>query len=233
MNPSHHPSGEPLLLSVAAAILTIGFGAVAYAEAVPFLAAGSTISERTAALADGRLVEGFSTRSEKLVLSDCRTAVNSIHGLTRIGVERQELLASCSAIAKRIAAGSPANALAFLLAAELAAAMGDDGAGRDRALLHSQLTAPFELQLVAARVELAEAHLDGLSATARAAHDLDLLVLAGSPRGRRLLAERYGRDPGFRERIVALLEQSPPADQKAVLAELQAALVSGAPREQS
>jgi len=202
------------MLFVTLALATSG-AAVAYVEAKAYLSAGIVPRERFDVLATGNIDVGPSSASHTLFLNNCYEALTSV--AARLQPARRDLVAkNCLATADRISAEEPANSFAWYVAA-LSAAKAGDIPGMVRRLRMSQISGPSEQWIVELRVDLAEDHLAALSPDALAGHDGDLTLLAQSQRGVSSIAQRYVRQADFRERITALVEKLPAAQQQRFL----------------
>ena len=202
------------MLFVTLALATSG-AAVAYVEAKAYLSAGIVPRERFDVLATGRIDVGLSSASHTLFLNNSYEAQTSV--AARLQPARRALVAAnCLASADRISAEEPANSFAWYVAS-LSAAKAGDIPGMVRRLRVSQISGPSEQWIVELRVDLAEDHLAALSPDALAGHDGDLTLLAQSQRGVSSIAQRYVRQADFRERITALVEKLPAAQQQRFL----------------
>jgi hypothetical protein len=202
------------MLFVTLALATSG-AAVAYVEAKAYLSAGIVPRERFDVLATGNIDVGLSSASHTLFLNNCYEALTSV--AARLQPARRALVAAnCLASADRISAEEPANSFAWYVAS-LSAAKAGDIPGMVRRLRVSQISGPSEQWIVELRVDLAEDHLAALSPDALAGHDGDLTLLAQSQRGVSSIAQRYVRQADFRERITALVEKLPAAQQQRFL----------------
>lgn len=202
------------MLFVTLALATSG-AAVAYVEAKAYLSAGIVPRERFDVLATGNIDVGLSSASHTLFLNNCYEALTSVAARLQ-PARRASVAANCLASADRISAEEPANSFAWYVAA-LSAAKRGDIPGMVRRLRMSQISGPSEQWIVELRVDLAEDHLAALSPDALAGHDGDLTLLALSQRGVSSIAQRYVRQADFRERITALVEKLPAAQQQRFL----------------
>jgi len=201
-------------------VLGVGGVAVAMLESSAFFDAGVTPRERFNAFADGDTVVGVSTTSEMLVLGNCHEALDSIFAHTQPAGRRHLVATNCMAIADAILAREPAYSFAWYVTA-LAAAELEDAQGLSFRLGRSQQTGPSEQWIAERRVDTAEDHLTALTPGVRKGHDRDLILLAQSRRGVDSIARRYVRQPDFRNRITALVEQLDPEAQRRFLAYVQ------------
>jgi hypothetical protein len=204
--------------------LALGVGGVAVAalESSAFFAAGVTPRDRFNAFADREVVVGVSTASEMLVLNNCHEALGSIFAYTQPAARRHLVATNCLAIADAILARAPAHSFAWYVSA-LAAVELDDPEGFSFRLGRSQQTGPSEQWIAERRVDIAEDRLAALTPDVREGHDRDLVLLALSRRGVDSIARRYVRQPDFRDRITALVEQLDPEAQRRFLAYVQGA----------
>ena len=185
----------------------------AYGEAVPFVLSSMGPEDQFAALADWHMPIGASTLAKTAILDDCASAMTSLYGRSRPTVERQSLLTSCQDLVHYITTDVPSNSYAWLVGA-LGAIERNDTAEFNRQIKISQMTGSNEQWVAEQRVNIAELHYDQLDDAARASERSDLALLAHSYRGVKSVAQRYVTDPGFRERITAVVETLPQADQR-------------------
>jgi len=202
------------MLVVTLALATSG-AALAYVEAKAYLSAGIDPRERFEALAADSVDLGLSSASHTLFLNNCYEALTSVSARLE-PTRRNAVAANCRAAADRITGAEPANSFAWYVAA-LAAAKAGDLPGMTQRLRISQVSGASEQWIAELRVDLAEDHLAALSADALAGHEGDLTLLAQSQRGVASIAERYVRQADFRERITALVEKLPNAEQQRFL----------------
>jgi hypothetical protein len=210
-------SGAAVGLVVGAASILL-FVTAAMVSTREFASARDPVSppDWIARLVAGDVVLGLSTGSQRDDLDNCYEMMGSAYALSRPTVERHQIAEACSTLATGIAAWSPSNAQAWLVAAAASAQLDDFGAFNTR-LLQSQITGPHEQWVAEMRVELGEAHYAQLDSETRANHLADLAMLVHSLSGIRSIAERYLNDPGFRERIVAIVETLPEVEQRRFL----------------
>ena len=185
----------------------------AYGEAVPFVLSSMPPQDQFAALVDWHLPIGASPLAKTAILDNCASAITSIYGRSRPTVERHSMLQSCQGIIRRITDDLPSNSYGWLIGA-VAAIESNDAADFNRQLQISQATGRDEQWVAEQRVELAEMHFDQLNEATRAGELTDLALLAQSYQGVQTIAQRYVADPAFRERITAVVEALPQADQQ-------------------
>lgn len=202
------------MLVVTLALATSG-AAVAYVEAKAYLSAGIDPRERFDALATDSVDIGLSSASHTLFLNNCYEALTSVFSRLQ-PARRNSVAANCLAATDRITAAEPANSFAWFVGA-LAAAKAGDLPGMTQRLRMSQVAGASEQWIAELRVDLAEDHLAALSPEAQAGHANDLTLLVQSQRGVSAIAERYVRQADFRERITALVEKLPNAQQERFL----------------
>ena len=196
------------MLAFASAVLAAVAGAVALAEAEPFLNAGVDDKTRRAALLNHELKPASSFLTHKIVLDDCYLVLVSVLHAVSPAASRAALAERCRMLATQSVDAAPSNGYAWHGLAMAAADLGDLAA-LNRGLVRSQATAPNERWLASLRVALAEAHLGELDRETTAAHEADLRLMAQSVTGRADLARRHVGDPAFAVRITALVEQLP------------------------
>ncbi len=211
-------SGRLGLIAVLAGALLVGAaGAVtAYQEFEVFSAGGLGPADRFAALRQGTYHDAPSILAKKLVLDACVEATNGIYGIMQATDDRTAMLEHCRREADLIAAEVPAYAYAHYVGA-LAAAKLDDVDGFNARMLRAQVTGPNEQWVAEQRVALVEDQRATATPDVLTRHDRDLRLLATSGRGVVSISRRYVQQPDFRERITAIVETMPPADQSRFL----------------
>lgn len=222
-------SGRPGLFGVllAAALLAAGGVATAYQELLPFVAGGLTAESRYASLLNGNLLSGQSLLSKHLVLDTCHEALTGVYGRMQPAETRTPVLERCRSGADEIVAGAPSYAFGWYVGARAAAELGDLP-GFNRRLLRSQVTGPTEQWVAELRAALVEDNYAGADDAVRVRHDDDLRLLVISARGIDSIARRYVDDPAFRERITAIVETLPEADQARFVARVRLGAEAGA-----
>lgn len=204
------------LIIGAAGICTTLLGAYCvYAETAPVVRGGDHAFDRLDRMANGHEPIGISGLSQTFALDDCTTALTGYQGVSmRLQDEafQARLPGLCAEIAGQILARTSANGQAELVLATIAAHNGDFGE-MDMRLRRSQALSPGEAHLAAARITLAEANIDALSADGLARHQSDLLLLMRSGRNIWHAAQLYVASAAARARIAAALEAVTPAEQ--------------------
>jgi hypothetical protein len=207
-----------------------GGAAVTLLEARPFELVTAQGIERWQLLRRGVPEAGLSLRSDRNVLDGCLAAITSVYGRMRSNEERLALADNCGRFAEGSAAIMPSNSYAWYLAS-LAAAQNATTAKFEEYWLLSAKTGQNEQWIAGLRVALLEDHLALASPALFEAERRDLAVLAMSRMGIASIARRYVSQPDFRERVVSVVEQLPPADQARFLAAVtEEANSSGASR---
>jgi hypothetical protein len=201
----------------------LGGGAwVGYREASPYFRSGIEDSERFAALAQAPPTPGLSIASERLVLDGCVRAISSVYGRLQSAVRKAEVNRNCLRAADTAAQANRSSSYAWYVGALTSAQLGDI-TGMNERLLRSQQTGPAEQWIAELRVPLAEDHFNDLSPEARVNHDRDLRMLVASARGISSIAARYVNEAAFRERITAIVETMPEADQRRFVSRVDSA----------
>ncbi|QDZ10706.1 hypothetical protein [Devosia ginsengisoli] len=184
---------------------------------------GSTALDRVLAMRDGTELSAFSIASQNNALLDCTNALGATQSLAMMygGTEaRRQIAPKCLALADHVARQTPSNAFAWYVGAEASAAL-QYWDGLNRRLALSWRTGPTEQWVGELRVALAEDNYQHLDDQVIAANDADLHMLVRSARGVRAIAARYVTDPGFRERITAIVETMPTENQARFLANVR------------
>ena len=217
-------TGRLGLIAVLAGGLVLGAaGAVtAYQEFEVFAAGGLSPADRFAALVQGSYHAAPSILGKRLVLDACLEATNGFFGMMQPGADRTAMLEHCRAEADRIAAEVPSYAFAHLIGALAAAKLGDAD-GFNRRMLQAQITAPNELWVAELRVPVVEDQIANISPEVLARQEADLRLMVASNRGVASISERYIHEPDFRERITAIVETMPEAEQRKFISRVRQA----------
>lgn len=162
-----------------------------------------------------------SLQADYAVIDACLRLVLSVKARVLPPRERRARAFACQAAIGSIVKSAPTNAYGHYALAEMAHVLGQEEAML-AGLRASYASAPYEAWIAMQRVELAETVLARLPAALLAAHRHDLAVLLQSARGMGPVIERYKRDPAFRPRLTAILEQLPNETQRRFLQRLQA-----------
>lgn len=195
-------------------------------EASPYFSAGIEDAERFSALADKVPMPGLSIASERLVLDNCVRTISSLYGRLQPSDRKQAVARSCLEAADEITEANLSSSYAWYVAALSAERLGDT-VGMAERLAQSQVTGPNEQWIAELRVPLAEDHLAALDSRTRANHERDLRMLVASTRGIFSIARRYVGVASFRERITAIVEAMPEAEQRRFVARVEAASRTG------
>ena len=210
---------------LATALLSAGAW-TAVREAAPYFKAGIDDAERFASLARAEPAPGPSIASERLVLDNCVRTLSSLYGRLQPSDAKNQVGNHCLAAADAAATRNPSSSYAWYVGA-MAAARSGDVAGMNDRLAMSQETGPYEQWIAELRVPLAEDHFDELTPDVRAHHDRDLEMMVASRRGIATIAGRYVSQPTFRERITAIVETMPEADQRRFVGRVTSAAGQG------
>ncbi|HWA17676.1 MAG TPA: hypothetical protein VG757_01655 [Devosia sp.] len=201
---------ESLLL---AGLIAAGLGGYAgWLEAGPYLGRGSSEVETIARIESGQLAPAMSQQSHQQVATDCLTAASSLYFRTRPTAQRQAFAARCQELLRASVTAMPSFSFGWYVLAALDP-VNDDFDALNRDLSNSQASGGAEQWIAELRVALAEDYYDRLQGEAREAESQDLATLVLSQRGVDGIAKRYVDDPGFRERITAIVENLPPEAQ--------------------
>jgi hypothetical protein len=194
-----------------------------YRDGASYLREGATPLQRLLAIPEGATLPAISDIAQRNTIADCFRVMRNMldfEVLALTDADRDRIAPICLRMAEEITASSPTFSLAWYVAAHAQAQMQNwDGFNRD--LVKSQQTGAHEQWIGEFRVDLAEGNFQRLSAEALASHERDLRMLVVSHRGVRTMAARYANDPMFRERIAAILETVPEADQRQFIRNLQ------------
>lgn len=205
-----------LFLGIAAGLATVG-------EVAAIVPPGAPPSDKFEYLVDRGLRPALSEYSKRTVLDACVDTVGSLYSLVQPTDRLATLLDTCGQIAHATIAEVPVHALAWVVAADVAAQR-RNVAEVLADLVESHRAAPNELWLAYMRTELMSLYEVELTPEAEAAYNADLALLATSQRGVQLMARRYATDRAFRERVVEIVEQLSAEDQQGFVSRLTAAV---------
>lgn len=209
-------SPVPALVATSlAGALTLAVGLWAMAAESRPLELGYTSLDRVVAMSDPATLPGVSVLTQTKGLLDCANAINARNSLMARYLDpalREAIAPKCLAMADFVLSGSPSHSYAWFVGA-LAAAAEEDWPEMSRRLALSERTGPSEQWIGEQRVQLAEDNYAVLDEAARRTNDADLDMLVRSGRGISRIALRYVNDVSFRERITAIVERLPAADQ--------------------
>lgn len=146
------------------------------------------------------------------ILRRCVDVVGGLYGRLQPEAMAQAAQSNCLALARSAVGAMPTYPFGWYAVALFSYRVGaaEDG---EQALVRAQQVGAHEQWLAEGRVRLAEEHFEDLGSMALAGHRADLELLARSRRGVASIAYRYVSDPGFRERITAIVETLPNEDQ--------------------
>ncbi len=212
-----------LIAALAGGLLIGAAGAVtAYQEFEVFASGGLGPADRFAALRQGEYHDAPSILAKRLVLDACVEAINGIYGIMQAPEDRTGMLEHCRLEADHITAEAPTYAYAHYVGALAAAELGDTEGFNSR-VLAAQITGPREQWIAEQRVALVEDEFPVAIPEVLTRHDADLRLLVTSNRGVDSISQRYVRQPDFRERITAIVETMPEADQRRFISRVRQA----------
>lgn len=206
-------------LKLVAVILFCFVGAAAYVlatEASVFLNQGTTASARFVSKVNGNVSAGFSTYSQNISLRDCDDSLKSQYSRTQARNLRSEAMRNCLTFALAVTDASPANGLAWFIAAQSSAWLRDYPSMNDY-LEQSRAVNPNYATLNAGRMYLMTSVHDHLNEATRKILVSDINSLANSEYGRTKVAELYLRKPNFRPLLTSVIESWPSLEQRKFL----------------
>ncbi|MDX6767093.1 MAG: hypothetical protein SFU85_09905 [Candidatus Methylacidiphilales bacterium] len=203
-----------------AAMLTAAGAVTAYQELDAFSAGGFGPADRFAALQSQSYHAAPSLLGKRLVLDACVEAIGGLYGRMQAATDRQAVFEHCRSEADAIARDVPSYSYAYYVGARAAALLGDAG-GFNRRILFSQMTGPTEQWVAELRAALVEDNIGSITPEVAQRHLADLRLLVGSQRGIASISSRYIKEPAFRERITAIVETMPEADQARFVANVR------------
>lgn len=203
-----------------AAMLTAAGAVTAYQELDAFSAGGLGPADRFAALRSKSYHAAPSLLGKRLVLDACVEAIGGLYGRMQAEADRRLVFEHCRSEADAIARDMPSYAYAHYVGARTAALLGDV-AGFNARVARSQITGPNEQWVAELRVALVEDNFEVIAPDVAERHLADLRLLVASQRGIASISSRYIKVPAFRERITAIVETMPEADQARFVANVR------------
>lgn len=202
-----------ITLFAGSAMLAAAGAVTAYQEFEVFATGGLGPADRFAALEQRAYHDAPSLLAKRLVLDACVEAIAGLYGRMQGTQSRSAVLEHCRREADGIAREVPGYAYAHYVGALGSIGLGDS-AGFNQRIRAAQVTGVNEQWIAELRVGLVEDHLADVTPEIAAHHAEDLRLLAGSARGVASISSRYVREPDFRERITAIVETLPEAEQQ-------------------
>lgn len=197
-----------LLLAVSALILGSWGAYLAAREIAPFDFSFAPRSEILDRLALEPAPVPPSTFGTNVALEICDEAMTRLLFHLAPSARKSAVANSCLETAETSVSQMPSHSYGYYVEALARFALGETEAAI-RALERSQAVGPNEQWLAERRVALAETHYGELDSYEEEGHHADLALLAQSRRGIRSIAARYVANPGFRERVTAVVETLP------------------------
>jgi hypothetical protein len=197
-----------ITLLLASLGLMAASAAAGWAEFAPLVLGGRTQSQSYETLALGQVDAGLSLQARQNALFRCVEAVSSTRHLVQPRSVSDAVRDNCTQLAEHALRQNPAHSLASLVMAVMRKDAGDLD-GMVAALERSQDSAPAEQWLAGMRVELAESVRPEVGDNALNFMNDDLALMAQSYTGVVAIAERYVRQPDFRERITVIVDTLP------------------------
>lgn len=191
-----------------------------YGEASVFVGGNSTPASRFEAKARGGFSSGLSFFSQEIALRDCDDSLKSEYSRSQDLEERSSAMRNCRDFALDIARNSPANGLAWFIAAQSSAWLGDYDE-MNRYLAMSQATTAHNAVLAAGRAFLMVSVETFLSEQSRETLRADLETLSSSRYGLEKLVQLYVSQPGTRDLLTSFMETFPPETQRRFLSALR------------
>jgi hypothetical protein len=161
----------------------------------------------------GEAEPGFSAYANKRLLLSCLYGIVSVYGLASTPAAHMQFAQNCLAIADKVLEQSPTMSFAWEVRAAANGVLGDFSS-MNNDLVASWRTGPNEQWVAEHRSNTAETYLSKLDAEARRAHEQDLAILVLSNSGIASIAQRYMRQPDFRERITEIVSKMSDQDQR-------------------
>lgn len=189
------------------ACLLFGCG-ILYSEAATLAYGAENSSRIDDYIASGNVRFGYSYYSQKRLMGGCMNGMISISHMLRSEEDQQSFARTCKAQADAIVQQSPLDGFAWVVSAQAASILKDNEA-MNRGLVNSWTTTRNEQWISTFRLKLADTNYDLLNEQAREANVRDMQLHVMSEKGIRIIADRYVRQPEFRERITSIVSSMP------------------------
>ena len=182
-------------------------------EIKPFLASNTSPTARFNILEKNNVTASLSLSANRLKLNNCLEALAGPIGMAQPTSRRKNVLTSCQKLARNITKSMPTHAFAYYIGAFASAELRQYETFNFQ-VVASQKTAPNEQWLAELRVDLVEDKREYINTQTNLSQNKDLTLLAKSAKGVKSIANRYVKQPKFRERITSLVETLSPNEQR-------------------
>ncbi len=197
---------DQLVIAVCGFACAAGGVWAASLEASPFLFTQGQGRGQLDALIDGSMSPGLSGDAMEAYAQACMTSFPRLEARFLPPEQKARLVEACVDRLDGMLEASPVNAFLWFARAQLAYDMADWNK-LNHSLVQAQVSGPYEFWLASRRFGLArkaDAHLEPVTLEH---FDKDIVMLAQSTQGSRVLAQEYVAAPQFRPRVTALIEQ--------------------------
>lgn len=177
-------------------------------ESVVFLGGGVSQQSRFDNIFADDLIAGLSTYATELALRDCDEALKSDYSRAQESERRIQVMRNCLGFAIKATKSNPANGLAWFIAAQASAWIGDYPA-MNTYLQQSQSVMPYRATLAAGRTFMMLSVEPQLDDQTRIALQRDILALADSRYGLEKLAKFYAVFRAERPLLTQMMEPLP------------------------
>lgn len=186
----------------------------AIAREMPVLQYGDQQSlATTVAIAAGELRPAFSFYGQKRLMAGCVQGMTGLWAALATPEQRKSHAEQCLGYAITYTSHTSLEPLTWTVAARASFILGDHE-GLNTYLEHAWRSGRNEQWVAGLRVALAEEVRPVLSESNQSNHRSDLALMVMSRSGIAAIADRYWSDLSFRERITAIVEQLPEAEQR-------------------
>lgn len=221
--PGTRPSARPPILLVVAATALLGLALWTLVnELGAYIDAGGTDAAFFERLSQSPPAQPISLSSTEAVLMRCESVLNAPAASRVNEADRIFVALHCRNFVQGALERMPSYAYGWYAMSWFSFLLADDAPAL-AALKQSQTSGRSEQWLAERRVQLAETFLGALDPSTLAGHETDLALLAQSNRGVRAIARRYVENADFRERITAIVQTLPAADQARFVAMVRTA----------
>jgi hypothetical protein len=164
-------------------------------------------------IASGDIAPGFSHYGQKRLMAACMQGMTGMWALLATSEQRKSHAEHCLSYATTYTSHTSLEPLTWTVAARASFVLGDHQ-GLNTYLDYAWRAGRNEQWVAGLRVALAEEARPVLSESNQSNHRSDLALMVMSRSGIAAIADRYWSDIDFRERITAIVEQLPEAEQR-------------------
>jgi hypothetical protein len=201
-------------VTLLAGLVALAMAVYAIAKELPVLTYGDQQSlSTTTAIASGNLKAAFSFYGQKRLMAACMQGMTGLWAALAPVEQRIAHAERCLGFATTYTSHTSLEPLTWTVAARASFILGDNE-GLNTYLDYAWRAGRNEQWVAGLRVALAEDARPVLSESNQSNHRSDLALMVMSRFGIAAIADRYWSDIDFRERITAIVEKLPEAEQR-------------------